>query len=206
MSGTEAGRSWAAIRSPVYWALLGLVIEHPGYGYELLKRFERDYGDALPLSSDSHIYRALTVLQDKGLIEEIPRVVAMDPGSGRQPRPRYRATGEGVRGYRDWLLAQADAGRRQWTLFVRQLAVFAREPCAALQIIDRYEQLCLQEASDLSGSSLGGLPAEAVSSLARRLGSEERRLTIDARLTWVEYARRQFKALAIVHSDEYAPS
>ena len=55
-----------AIRSPVYWALIGLVIERPSYGYELLKRFEREYGQMLPLSSESHVYRALTSCRSRG--------------------------------------------------------------------------------------------------------------------------------------------
>lgn len=35
------------MRSPLNWALLGLVIQRPSYGYELVQRFERIYEDAL---------------------------------------------------------------------------------------------------------------------------------------------------------------
>ena len=39
------------MRSIVNWAVLGLVIERPGYAYELAKRFECAYEGALSLSS-----------------------------------------------------------------------------------------------------------------------------------------------------------
>src|SRR5580704_2766418 len=80
----------APMRSPVNWALLGLIIERPSYAYDLAQRFERRYGQALPLSNVGHIYTALGVLGDRGLVEEIPGT-----RQGRQPRPRYRATEQG---------------------------------------------------------------------------------------------------------------
>jgi hypothetical protein len=34
-------RSTATMRSPINWGLLGLLIQRPSYGYELVQRFER---------------------------------------------------------------------------------------------------------------------------------------------------------------------
>lgn len=186
-----AAHSRTATRSPVYWALLGLIIERPGYGYDLLKRFERTYGAMLPLSSESHIYRGLDVLEEKGLIEEVPGTGADQPGAGRQAKPHYRVTPEGIGRYEDWLISQVGAGRRQSALFVRQLAVLEREPRAALAVLDRLEQSCLQEATSGSAHS-----ADDVSLLATRLASEEKRRSVDATLPWIEYARRELEALA----------
>ncbi len=47
------------MRSPINWGVLGLLIERPGYGYDLFHRFERTYGELLELSSPSQIYKAL---------------------------------------------------------------------------------------------------------------------------------------------------
>ena len=45
---TREGRAEATpMRSPVNWALLGLIIERPSYAYNLAQRFERRYGDTL---------------------------------------------------------------------------------------------------------------------------------------------------------------
>jgi DNA-binding PadR family transcriptional regulator len=190
-----AAKGAATMRSPVYWALLGLVIERPGYGYDLLKRFEREYGDLLPISSESHIYTALNVLERGGLIEQVPPD-GVPAASGRQPRPHYRATSEGVEGYRRWLMGQVRNDRLQASLFVRQLAVFARKPEAALEIIERYRQACLEEAQNASIVCANGSHGDDPAGLVARLSAEERRLAMESRLPWVAFARRQFEALS----------
>jgi DNA-binding PadR family transcriptional regulator len=182
--------------SQVNWALLGLLMERPGYGYQLMQRFERAYGDVLPLGSESHVYTALNELKRRALIEEVPGERAVRSGTDRQPKPRYRATAEGVRGYREWMLARVWEDRRQSRLFVRQLAVFEREPEVALQILAHYEKACLKEASHPPGACEDHALTGSLSGLAGRLIAEESRLAMDGRLPWVEYARSEFEALA----------
>jgi DNA-binding PadR family transcriptional regulator len=182
------------------------VIERAGYGYELLKRFERDFGDLLPISSESHIYRALSVLESRGLIEEVPGTGAGQQATSlRQPKPHYRATLAGVQGYRDWLIAQVRSDRRQSWLFMRQLAVFTREPDVALEILERYSRACLEEAErePIAGSDRS---PDTPSGLAARLISEESRLVMEARLPWISYARRQFEALDEAQRPPDAPA
>lgn len=180
------------MQSAVHWALLGLVIERPSYGYELAHRFEHAYAGMLHLSGISYVYTALDTLQRRGLIEEIAGTRA-----GRQPKPRYRATSEGVLAYQERLTEQIQEDMRRARLFARQLAVFAQEPEIGLEIIERYGAVCLQEAS---GAALPPARDDAaldpVAGLASRLVSEESRLSMEAKLPWVEYARREFKALA----------
>jgi DNA-binding PadR family transcriptional regulator len=190
--GAAGDRSAVAMRSPVSWGLLGLVIERPSYGYELVQRFERTYGDALELSSASQIYTALDTLARRALIEELPADGAAS-GVVRQPKPHYRATAEGVQSYQEWLIAQVHQERRRSRLFALQLA--ALPPQAALAVIERYERACLEEAKRTP------IPAadpsvDGASGLTARLVSEEERLTVGARLSWIEYARREFRALA----------
>jgi DNA-binding PadR family transcriptional regulator len=178
------------MQSAVHWALLGLVIERPSYGYELAQRFEVAYDGMLHLSGISYVYTALDTLQRRDMIEEIPGT-----RSGRQPKPRYRATAEGVESYKERLTAQIQEDFRRSRLFARQLAVFAREPEIALEVIDRYGEACLEEASEVSILSPAPSAVDAVSGLAARLVSEESRLAMEAKLPWVEYARSQFRAL-----------
>lgn len=190
-----ARRGAAAMRSPVGWALLGLVIERPSYGYELMQRFERTYGEVLELSSPSQIYVALDTLGRKGLIEELPAEGAAAAGVVRQPKPHYRATAAGLRGYQEWLIAQMRSERRRSRLFARQLA--ALEPGAALATIERYEHACLREAKETPAGTGGAehAPAAGSGGLAARLVCEEERLALGARLAWIEYARHEFTAL-----------
>jgi DNA-binding PadR family transcriptional regulator len=179
------------MQSAVHWALLGLVIERPSYGYELAHRFEHAYAGMLHLSGVSYVYTALDTLQRRGMIEELAGTRA-----GRQPKPSYRATVEGVRSYQERLTAQIQEDLRRSRLFARQLAVFAQEPEMALEIIERYGQACLEEAGGAPLPTAADPPPDAISGLASRLVSEESRLSLEAKLPWVEYARREFKALA----------
>ncbi len=183
-----AEKSTGALRSPVSWALLGLVIQRPSYGYELVQRFERTFADALDLSSLSQIYTALDTLRRRSLIEEFAVDDHESQHSGvRQPKPHYRATGEGVRHYEQWLVDQIHEERRRSRLFARQLSVLP--PRTALGIIERCERACLDEAKSAHPGGEDGPP------LADRLLCEEGRLAVEARLAWLEYARRELSAV-----------
>jgi DNA-binding PadR family transcriptional regulator len=209
-----ADRGTGALRSPVSWALLGLVIQRPSYGYELVQRFERTFADALDLSSLSQIYTALDTLQRRSLIEEFTVDDESPHAVVRQPKPHYRATAEGVRHYEQWLVGQIHEERRRSRLFARQLSVLP--PRTALGIVERCERACLDEARDAlpatarSGrsraaagdarsasatASEGEAASEGASGLSDRLLCEEGRLAVEARLAWLEYARRELSAL-----------
>jgi DNA-binding PadR family transcriptional regulator len=177
------------MHSPVYWALLGLVIERPSYAYELAQRFERTYDGVIALSSVSHVYTALGTLRSRSLIEEVPGA-----GPGRQQRTRYQATAAGIDGYREWLIAQASEDHRRQELFVLQLAALMRSPEMALAVLDGCEQASLAQATaPLAREQVTG--ADPRSRLRERLLAEENRLTAGARLAWIAYARSELSAL-----------
>jgi DNA-binding PadR family transcriptional regulator len=200
--GVANERGGAALRSPVSWALLGLVIQRPSYGYELVQRFERTYAEVLELSSPSQIYTALDALERRALIEKLPPAEA--PELSRQPKPHYRPTPLGVESHADWLIEQAHDERRRSHLFALQLAVLG--PKGSLDVLARYEQACLLDASAAAGPQrrAGQDKTETQSSgdgrqvgeLAARLLREEQRLSLQARLAWIGYARRELTALA----------
>jgi DNA-binding PadR family transcriptional regulator len=179
------------MRSPVNWAVLGLTIERPSYGYEILQRFERNYGELLKLSSPSQIYTALDSLIHRGMIE-----ATSEPSSGadsRQPKLHYRATQDGIRRYQEHLVGQAQEDRRRSNLFARELA--ALTPDAALTVLDKYEQMCLAQATKAQPRRHPGQTTpEPSTTLADRLAAEEDRLAMEAKLPWIEYARKELHA------------
>ncbi len=184
------------MRSPVYWALLGLVIARPSYGYELATRYERVYGRLLPISGKSQIYKGLDALESRSMISGT-EARAVSSGTDRQPKPYYRATTSGERRYRERLIGQMREDRRRSQLVVRQLAVYTSKPLTALEILESGEAACVEEALRASNSpSSEGSPADASSEIIERLVGEESRLAMGARLPWIEYARREFRALA----------
>ncbi len=178
------------MQSPVNWALLGLVIERPSYAYELGQRFDRTYEGALALSSTSHVYTALSSLLERRLIEEVP-----GSGTERQPKPRYRATREGIELYRQRLVDQLTEERRRQRLFAIELAALISEPELAQGVIDGYEQACLLHAGESTPNSQASSD-DTRSLLAERLASEEQRLAMGAKLAWVQYIRREMKTFA----------
>ncbi len=189
-AGVVTERGAAAMRSPVNWSLLGLVIQRSSYGYELVQRFERMYGEALELSSPSQIYTALDILERRGLIELLPAPETAE--LSRQPKPHYRVTPVGVGAYVDWLVSHVQNEQRRSRLFVHQIAVLP--PLEALEVIERCEQACLKAATAAPAVSSDRQAGEG-GQLAMRLIDEEQRLVIGARLAWIEYARRELRAL-----------
>jgi DNA-binding PadR family transcriptional regulator len=73
--------------SPIESAVLALVIEQPSHAYELWKRYERRFGDFMPVLT-SRIYKTVKQLSDAALIE--PMRTADEEGS-RLRGPQYRA-------------------------------------------------------------------------------------------------------------------
>jgi hypothetical protein len=168
------------MHSSVNWALLGLIIERPSYAYELARRFERTYGDALSLSSTSHAYVALGKLKDRGLVEELPGT-----RTGRQPKPHYRATAR-AGGLSPVVDRAGREERRRQRVFLLALAL-ARDPDRAMQIVEDYEQACLGETYDRDLERDGAL--RGALELQARLIAEERRLAVGAKIAWARYAR-----------------
>ncbi|HWX98125.1 MAG TPA: PadR family transcriptional regulator [Solirubrobacteraceae bacterium] len=189
MGAERVREQQGSMQSPVNWALLGLVIERESYAYKLAQRFDRTYEGALSLSSTSHVYTALRSLLDRGLVEEVP-----GSGTGRQPKPCYRATAAGLEEYQRWLVGQLSEERRRQRLFAMELAALMSEPELARAVIDGYEQECLREASK-STVGRGDGADDAGSQLAERLASEENRLAVGARLAWLQYVRSELRAI-----------
>jgi DNA-binding PadR family transcriptional regulator len=76
------------------FAALGLLAQHPGSGYDLLKRFEQSMANVWP-ATQSQLYGELNKLADEGLIE----VTAV----GARGRKEYRVTESGHADLLDWI-------------------------------------------------------------------------------------------------------
>ncbi len=174
--------------SPVYWVLLGLVIERPSYGMEYYHRYQRVYGVAHPVSGWSHIYKALDVLRSRGLIAAIP-----GSGTDRQPRPEYQATQLGIRSYEEWLVEQVDMERRRQELWVRQLAVFAHDPRGALRVLGRFERQYLKGAGQV-GDRPAGAVAGTRDELIDELVAEQQRIAVGGMISFLRGTLARFEA------------
>jgi DNA-binding PadR family transcriptional regulator len=182
--------------SPVNWALLGLIIERESYAFELAQRFQTIYRNVISLSSTSHVYTALGVLEERALIEQIAGT-----STGRQPKPNYRATAHGVESYGKWLVGYVQEDRRRQAMFVLGLSALASNPSWVAEILDRYEQAWENDGS--SGLlALDGLPDGPRAELIARVLHAENDLTVAAKLSWVEHVRAALEAVAAKTSRE----
>jgi DNA-binding PadR family transcriptional regulator len=80
-------------------AALGLLAQHPGSGYDLLKRFEKSMANVWP-ATQSQLYGELNKLADAGLIEV--------SDIGPRGRKEYRVTEEGRAELRRWVTNPQD--------------------------------------------------------------------------------------------------
>lgn len=177
------------MRSTVNWALLGLLIQRPSYGYELVQRFERTYGDALELSSRSHIYGALDSLAARGLIKrDAPESVE---DQGRQPKLHYHATEAGICSYERWLIDHLEEDRRRARVFAQQFAAIGPEH--ALRVLSRLSDACLREVGRPPSTAEPEVEHDRPEALGDRLAGEEERLRAGATLTWIEFAQRELR-------------
>jgi DNA-binding PadR family transcriptional regulator len=197
-ANTATGRE---MTSPVNWALLGLLIERPSYGRELYSRFQRVYADVLAINSESHIYSALDALEKRGLIAVIP----IRPSAVvRQPKPQYQATQSGLDRYVEWLVKQVDVERRRQELWVRQLAIFAENPRAALHVLGRFRSQYLRGAGEV-GRQPDVAAMGARDELIDGLVAEHRRIAAGGMIRWLRHAHDVFQTRAAGASRDDPP-
>ena len=181
------------------WAVLGLVLERSSYGYELLHRLERRYGDVLRVSGSWQIYSGLNALEKAGFIEPVDPQQKLEAqrAKSRQPKIEYRATEAGIQAFKRWLVdrmhddpAHVDLLRK--LVAGRRVAVVDSVDVVR-DLVTHYEELCVTEARVLS-HNIPETPAADLGELTERLVLEARRAKLDAHFTWLEYANREIDA------------
>jgi DNA-binding PadR family transcriptional regulator len=186
------------MRSPIHWAVLGLLIERPGHGYDLFQRFDSAYAGAIELSSHSQINGALKALEQRGMIERLPAGGASTDARA-QPRTRYQPTAKGLRDYERWLNSWSPRSADAPGVFARQVA--ALPTATALVAIERFEQACLSETSSIRVARTQASAPSNAQELQARMVAEEKHLALAAKIQWARYARSQIKTLASARAD-----
>ncbi len=151
----------------------------------------------IPLSSTSHVYTALGALEARAFVEQIPGA-----RTGRQPKPRYRATASGIQSYGEWLVGYVREDRRRQAMFVLGLSALAGNPDWVAEILDRYEQAWLEHDGSSDLVALGGLPGGAGSELIARILPRGAELTAAAKGAWVQQVRAALKDAAAETSND----
>lgn len=168
-------------------AVLGLLLERPSWGYELVARFERTFGEGPAKWEVTHaaIYQALRRLERDGMIEidgDMDEQWLNEPQ--RRMRHKYRATGDGARSMREWLVTPMPSSPSQEEVLIRvHFGDVSDETLRAM--LKRHAEVCLEELERIAAS-----PAET---RMQRLVKEDRRLAVQARLSWIDFALAELR-------------
>jgi DNA-binding PadR family transcriptional regulator len=175
------------------YAVLGLLLERPSYGYEVLVRFRRAFDAGQWAITPQGLYASLDRLERDGLIEPIALETA--DTSRRQPKTPYRVTADGARALRHFLETPMSPDPTRAEFLVRLQCAASKDSEALLRMLDGYENACLDELGRLTH---GGDEIAQIGTLVELLALEDRRLGIQARLTWIDFARQQLRSAAPV--------
>jgi PadR family transcriptional regulator AphA len=109
--------------APGEWSILALLAEEPGHGWALARQMARDgeIGSVWSLGRPL-VYRALEVLDERGLIE----AVGHEPGLRGPSRTIFRTTEKGRAELERWLAQPVDHVREIRSLFLLKLILLER--------------------------------------------------------------------------------
>jgi DNA-binding PadR family transcriptional regulator len=182
------GNANAKLRPSAKLAVLGLLLERPSYGYELVTRFSRAFSEQ-PWEwrvTPQAIYGALNDLESDSLIEPIVVVEGerWADSAQRRQRQNYRVTGAGARVMRGWLAEPMSSNPSREELLIRLHFGDASDE-ALRTLLRQHAETCLEELE-----RIGASPAPT---RVQRLVKEDRRLAVQARLSWIDYARAELR-------------
>jgi DNA-binding PadR family transcriptional regulator len=131
--------------------VLGLLIERPGYGYDLQQRLESRLG-FLGLSENA-VYKILDRLQEDGYIEEMgeKRIGRTRRGPARVT---YRATPEGEQRFRGWVAQPSERPTVRDELQAKLMVTDPGDLPALMDAAEAQARACLADLSSLSRPSL----------------------------------------------------
>ena len=174
-------------------AVLGLVIERPGYGYQLAQRLDERFGSSgFALSG---VYSALDQLSRDELVRSAGETVAI-PGSRAAPRTVYEATEQGVDHFEDWMLDASSTPPLRDELHMKIALCRPHNVSRLIDVISGQELVCLGRLADLK--RLAGQHAASPrdwSRLMRMLAAEAEVAFWNARIEWLQNARALLEQL-----------
>ncbi len=172
-------------------AVLGLVIERPGYGYDLAQRLRERFGSSG--FAPTGVYSALDQLSAEGLVRSAG---CLADGSAERAAPRtvYEATDAGVEHFDCWMRSDSPLAHVRDELNMKLALSRPRDLPTLIELAGAQERECLerlqalkrsQTREDLPGQRRQGLAWEQVARLLVR-DAETRQL--QARVEWLQRA------------------
>jgi DNA-binding PadR family transcriptional regulator len=177
------------------YAILGLVIERPGYGYQLAQRLEERFGSSA--FAPSGVYSALDQLSR----DEFVRAAGeMGPGPARRAAPRmiYEATDEGTRHFETWMLGSSPTPPLRDELHMKIALCRPGDLPRLIDLVYGQELACMGRLRDLKETADRETAGESQewSLLMRVLARDAEVALWKARIEWLQSARELLEQLA----------
>jgi len=175
-------------------AVLGLVIERPGYGYQLAQRLEERFGSSA--FAPSGVYSALDQLSRDEFVRSAGELGA-GPARRAAPRMIYEATDEGVDHFEDWMLGSSPTPPLRDELHMKIALCRPRNLPRLIDMVYGQELACMGRLRDLkqvADDEAAGDPQEW-SRLMRVLSRDAEVAMWKARIEWLQTARELLERL-----------
>jgi DNA-binding PadR family transcriptional regulator len=176
------------------YAVLGLVIERPGYGYQLAQRLEERFGCSG--FAPSGVYSALDQLSRDDFVRSAGEMGA-GPARRAAPRTIYEATDEGVDHFEAWMLGSSSTPPLRDELHMKIALCRPHNLGRLIEMVQGQELACLGRLEDLKRIAA----AEPASSqdwyrLMRVLSRDAEVAFWNARIEWLQNARELLERLS----------
>jgi DNA-binding PadR family transcriptional regulator len=128
-------------------AVLGLVIERPGYGYELIQRLEQRIEGWRP--SETAVYPALRSLRTEGMIRARDATADGSVGSAHRGVVWYEATEAGRDEFRAWVRAPTDLAPQRDPFWLKVAFADDEDLPWLVELTRELESACLERTAEL---------------------------------------------------------
>ncbi|MFL5817208.1 MAG: PadR family transcriptional regulator [Conexibacter sp.] len=135
-------------------AVLGLVIERPGYGYELIQRLEQRIEGWRP--SETAVYPALRSLRAEGMIRAREATAEGGVVSAHRGVVWYDATEAGREEFRAWVRAPTDLAPQRDPFWLKVAFASPEDLPWLVELARELEAACLERMAEL-GEQGGGV-------------------------------------------------
>lgn len=177
-------------------ALLALLAEEPGHGYELKKRYDEAIGLLWPLQQ-AQVYNNLRQLEQEGLVQLDMRVVQ----ANLPDQKRYRLTDAGEQALAAWTGEPVHTSRKLKDDFYLKLTVLAAVIKDAEQLAEllwRQREVNLHYLRELEGTLR---EAEQASDAVAASLLEGAILHVEADLAWLDRCEERLLASGVLDGD-----
>jgi DNA-binding PadR family transcriptional regulator len=179
-------RTWMRGSSPLKGAILGLVLERPGHGYDLGARLGARLGPSWAIDP-KRLYRMLDQLERAGLILG---VVESDPDNPRQQRTVYSATELAPGALRMWLETLAPREPTRVEIQAKVAAAREQDVPQLAQALRQYERECLELLRQSAGPPL---PVRSWMGLVMDIVRDASDAQLRTEVEWAKRTRRRIE-------------